>query len=222
MAAAAPDDPMCCHFAIARNLASKQLSPGVEARDKLLLDAIEEKQEKIFKKDGLAATDKGKKELKSVLKLVREEVENYNQHGFGGLRIFTKNGGVIGGIICIGDGDYCGFSFNVDKKKNKKKMAITVERHDASMSSVVTQKETPISNRLANAYDKQGAQSFAFSVPLLCTSCHPGLKEARYQHFNSRNQCNEVRNQLYCSMRLKPNQVSGQALEARQFPYLLV
>ena len=220
MAAAAPDDPMCCHFAIARNLASKQLSPGVEARDKLLLDAIEEKQEKIFKKDGLAATDKGKKELKSVLGLVREEVENYNQHGFGGLRIFTKNGGVIGGNINIGDGDLSGFSFTVDKKKKKKKMAITVERRDASVR--MEDLEDPVLCRLANAYHEQGAQRFVFNVPLLCTSCQPRLKEARYQHFNSRNQCNEVRNQLYCSMRLKPNQVSGQALEARQFPYLLV
>ena len=127
MAAAAPDDPMCCHFAIARNLSSKQLSPGVEARDKLLLEMIEEQQEKIFKKEGLAATDKGKKELKTVLGLVRSEVESCAQHGLLKLVILTKNGGIIGGIIYIGGAEFSGFSFIVDKKKKKNKVAITVQ-----------------------------------------------------------------------------------------------
>ena len=36
---------LCCHFGLARNLSE---NPGVKARDKWLLDQIEEKQEKIF------------------------------------------------------------------------------------------------------------------------------------------------------------------------------
>ena len=71
----AAEPPLCCHSALASNLSSRQLCPGVRARDKLLLDLIEEKQEKIFeekfvkisKKEHLAVTDKGKKELKTVL-----------------------------------------------------------------------------------------------------------------------------------------------------------
>ena len=185
MAAAAPDDPMCCHFAIARNLSSKQLSPGVEARDKLLLEVIEEKQEKIFEKEGLAATDKGKKELKTVLGLVRSQVESCDQHGLVKLVvILTKNGGIIGGSIYIGGAAFSGFCFIVDKKKKEKKMAITVETKKPG-SGGKWRKENPIGARLVEAMTYQGAQDFHFSVPLLCTSCQPRLKEARYQYFNS-------------------------------------
>ena len=80
-------DPLCCHFALAKNLAERKMTCGVEARDKLLMDTIEAKQEEIFEeKEGLAETDKGKKTLKTVLKLVRIEVEVLQKscglHGF--------------------------------------------------------------------------------------------------------------------------------------------
>ena len=34
-------DPLCCHFALAKDLAEKKMPCGVGARDKLLMDAIE-------------------------------------------------------------------------------------------------------------------------------------------------------------------------------------
>ena len=123
-------DPLCCHFALAKNLAERKMTCGVEARDKLLMDTIEAKQEEIFEeKEGLAETDKGKKTLKTVLKLVRIEVENLQKscdlHGFWRLEIVNKSSGVIGGIFRIEDSM---FSFLVDKKK-KSQMGLTVQKH---------------------------------------------------------------------------------------------
>ena len=118
-------DPLCCHFALAKDLAEKKMPCGVGARDKLLMDAIEAKQEEIFqKKDGrLAETDKEKKALKSVLKLVRTEVENLTDlHGFWRLEIIKKSSGIIGGVFRLEDTT---FTFLVDKKKKK---AISVEK----------------------------------------------------------------------------------------------
>ena len=100
----------------------------MEARDKLLLDVIEDKQEKIFEKEGLAATDKGKKELKLLLVLVRREVENCGLHGLVELFIVSKNGSIFGGTFSTVDAV---FSFIVDKKKTKKKMSIALERFEA-------------------------------------------------------------------------------------------
>ena len=120
---AAPDDPMCCHFALARNCAKKKICPGVRARDKLVWDMIEDKQEKIFTKEGLAETDKGKKELKTLLGLVRREGEK-EKMSVGQLQLMTKSGSVIGGFFRIGQAL---FSFIVDKKKKKNKVAITVQ-----------------------------------------------------------------------------------------------
>ena len=125
-------DPLCCHFALAKNLAEKKMTCGVEARDKLLMDAIEAKQEGIFaNKEGLAETDKGKKILKSVLKLVRIEVENLEKncdlHGFWQLGILNKSSGVIGGVLMIEDSQ---FSFLVDNKKKKYQMGLTMQKLD--------------------------------------------------------------------------------------------
>ena len=39
--AGSPPDPLCCHFALAKDLAEKKMDPGVRARDKLLLDVVE-------------------------------------------------------------------------------------------------------------------------------------------------------------------------------------
>ena len=181
----AAEPPLCCHSALASNLSSRQLCPGVRARDKLLLDLIEEKQEKIFeekfvkisKKEDLAVTDKGKKELKTVLGLLRKEVENCDLTGLVGLQIVTKSGGVFGGGFLIDGTD---FNFIVDNKKKKgKKMAITVERIDARP------KENSILDKLVNAINNQGARRFGFTIPLRCTSCQPRLKEARYQEHKS-------------------------------------
>ena len=47
--AGSPPDPLCCQYALAKDLAKKKMDPGVRARDKLLLDAIEDKQREIFK-----------------------------------------------------------------------------------------------------------------------------------------------------------------------------
>ena len=118
-------DPLCCHFALAKDLAEKKMPCGVGARDKLLMEAIEAKQEDIFqeKQGRLAETDKEKKALKSVLKLVRTEVENLNPslHGFWRLEIIGKSSGIIGGIFRLEDNM---FTFLVDKKKK----ALTIEK----------------------------------------------------------------------------------------------
>ena len=183
---------LCCHFGLARNLSEKKVCPGVKARDKWFLDEIEEKQEKIFYREvgaegreGLAATDKGKKDLKTVLCLVRKEVENLQdncgQYGVWQLKIMTKNGGIIGGWVGVQD---TGFFFNVEKKKNKKKMAITVERPDSMESGKELWKEGKLLNSLVKA-----TQTFSLTIPLRCglncsgASCQPRLKEARYGYF---------------------------------------
>ena len=174
---ASPDDSMCCHFALARNCAKKKICPGVQARDKLVWDMIEDKQEKIFEKEGLAGTDKEKKELKSVLGLVRREAESWGHHGFELLRIITKSGGIIGGSFDMQDAS---FFFNVEKKKkNKKKMTLTVERHSHKDGAKFT---SALLWSLEKATVHQGAQCFRFRFPLRCASCQPGLKEARYKH----------------------------------------
>ena len=62
-----PPDPLCCHYALAKDLGEKKMDTGVRARDKLVMDAIEAKQRDIFlKRDGLAETDKEKKKLRSL------------------------------------------------------------------------------------------------------------------------------------------------------------
>ena len=201
---------LCCHFGLARNLSKKKLCPGVKARDKWLLDEIEEKQEKIFYgeegpvgKEELAATDKEKKDLKTVLALVRREVENLqescSEYGLQQLRIVTKNGGILGGWVGVQD---TGLYFAVEKKKKqKKKMAITVERRDSKEDckkfpmlnshdkAQAFCKESPIVNSLVKARVHQAAQAFTLTIPLRCglncsgASCHPRLKEARWGYF---------------------------------------
>ena len=61
-------DPLCCHFALAKNLAERKMACGVDARDKLLMDTIEAKQVEIFdEKEGrLAETDKEWNILRAV------------------------------------------------------------------------------------------------------------------------------------------------------------
>ena len=177
---------LCCHFGLARKLSE---NPGVKARDKWLLDQIEEKQEKIFYgevgaegRGGLAATDKGKKELKTVLSLVRREVESCSLYGLWQLKIMTKNGGIIGGTVSIED---TGFFFTVEKKKNKKAMAINVERPVSIESGKELWKGGQMLNNLAKA-----SQAFSLTFPLQCglncsgASCKPRLKEARYIYFD--------------------------------------
>ena len=90
-------DHLCCLFALAKNLAEEKMPCGVDARDKLLMDTIEAKQEEIFeRKEGLAKMDKEKKTLKSVLKLVRAEVEKLKHlHGFWRLEIVRKSSGAV-------------------------------------------------------------------------------------------------------------------------------
>ena len=126
-------DPLCCHFALAKDLAEKKMPCGVGARDKLLMDAIEAKQEEIFqeKQGRLAETDKEKKALKAILKLVRTEVENLNQnlHGFWQLEIIKKSNGIIaGGVFRLEDTT---FTFLVDKKKK----ALIVEKLECGVSN---------------------------------------------------------------------------------------
>ena len=162
---------MCCHFALARNCAKKKICPGVQARDKLVWDMIEDKQEKIFEKEGLAGTDKEKKELKSVLGLVRREAESWGHHGFELLRIITKSGGIIGGSFDMQDAS---FFFNVEKKKNKKKMTITVERHSHKDGAKFT---SPLCWSLEKATVHQGAKSFHYRFP--CAVLHVSLDSRR-------------------------------------------
>ena len=130
---------------------------------------------------GLAATDKGKKELKTVLSLVRREVESCCQYGLWQLKIMTKNGGIIGGTVSIED---TGFFFTVEKKKNKKAMAITVERPVSSESVKELWKGGQMLKNLAKA-----SQTFSLTFPLRCrlncsgASCKPRLKEPRSGYF---------------------------------------
>ena len=169
-------DPLCCHFALAKNLAERKMTCGVEARDKLLMDTMEAKQEEIFEeKEGLAETDKGKKALRSVLKLVRTEVENLQEncdlHGFWRLEIVSKSSGVIGGFFRIEDSM---FGFLVDKKKKK----LTVEKLGKYEPEGNVCRDYPIFCTLFGA-QRQGAKFFCFTFPLRCAACRGGGKEAR-------------------------------------------
>ena len=186
---AAPD-PLCCHFALAKNLAEKKMPCGVDARDKLLMDTIEAKQEEIFeeKQGRLAETDKEKKTLTAVLKSVRTEVENLKQgsdlHGFCRLEILKKSSGIIGGIFKIED---TLFTFMLDKKKKKKnQVAITVEKMGKLKE---LEGNISISYSLSIFFDaeRQGAKSFCFTFPLRCAACRGGGKEARLEQ-NLQNQ----------------------------------
>ena len=181
-------DPQCCHFALAKSLAEKEMPCGVNARDRLLMDTIEAKQEEIFEeKEGrLAETDKEKKILKAVLKSVRNEVENLKQdcdsceglHGFWRLEIVKKSSGIIGGLFRIEDTT---FSFLLDKKKRKKnQVALTVEKScgaDKNGRSIC--ELYPIFCSMMDAHMRQGAKSFCFTFPLRCAACRGGGKEAR-------------------------------------------
>ena len=174
-------DPLCCHFALAKDLAEKKMPCGVGARDKLLMDAIEAKQEEIFqKKDGrLAETDKEKKALKSVLKLVRTEVENLNQnlHGFWQLEIIKKSNGIIaGGVFRLEDTT---FTFLVDKKKKAltiEKLESGGERNDGDIKA-----KYPIFCTLMDA-QRQGGKNFCFTFPLRCAACRGGGKKDRLEN----------------------------------------
>ena len=172
-------DPLCCHFALAKDLAEKKMPCGVGARDKLLMDAIEAKQEEIFqKKDGrLAETDKEKKALKSVLKMVRTEVENLNQnlHGFLQLEIIKKSSGIIGGVFRLED---TMFTFLVDKKKK----ALTVEKLESGGPNEGNIKnQYPIFCTLMDGLARSG-KNFCFTFPLRCAACRGGGKEDRLEH----------------------------------------
>ena len=182
---AAPD-PLCCHFALAKNLAEKKMPCGVDARDKVLMDTIEAKQEEIFeeKQGRLAETDKEKKTLTAVLKSVRTEVENLKQgsdlHGFWRLEIVRKSSGIIGGLFRIED---TLFTFMLDKKKKKKnQVAITVEKVGKTNEDERNIcKQYPTYCTLFDATVRQGAKSFCFTFPLRCAACRGGGKEARLE-----------------------------------------
>ena len=113
----------CCHFALAKHLAEEKKDCGVQARDKLVMDTIEQGQRGA--PEGFTDTDKGRKMLKSVHKLVRAEVENCGLHGFVHLEIVTKNSRVIGGFFLV---DGTCFNFLVDKKTKGKQMSISMEK----------------------------------------------------------------------------------------------
>ena len=186
---AAPD-PLCCHFALAKNLAEKKMPCGVDARDKLLMDTIEAKQEEIFeeKQGRLAETDKEKKTLTAVLKSVRTEVENLKQgsdlHGFWRLEIVRKSSGIIGGLFRIED---TLFTFMLDKKKKKKnQVAITVEKM-GKLKELEGKPNISISLSIFFDAERQGAKSFCFTFPLRCAACRGGGKEARLEQ-NLQNQ----------------------------------
>ena len=206
--AGSPPDPLCCHYALAKDLAKRKMDPGVRARDKLLLDAIEDKQREIFKeRDGLAETDKEKKVLRTVLRLVRSEVENIERsrklHGLASLEILTKNNGIIGGSFQIEkDGMFC---FLVDKKNKKKK--ITLEEFDDTSlerpilcqlmktrwrssgptgtcrnTGVILAAETLL--EASEAPSGGVGTSYCFTFPLRCTACLGGAKVTRYFKWN--------------------------------------
>ena len=205
--AGSPPDPLCCHYALAKDLAKKKMDPGVRARDKLVLDAIEDKQREIFKeRDGLAETDKERKVLRTVLRLVRNEVENLernrNLHRLVKLEILTKNNGIIGGSFQIEkDGMFC---FLVDKKNKKKK--ITLEELDNTVNKNL---ERPIFCQLMKTRWRSSeprnvgvilaaetlleaseapsggvGTSYCFTFPLRCTACLGGAKVTRYFKWN--------------------------------------
>ena len=202
--AGSPPDPLCCHYALAKDLAKRKMDPGVRARDKLLLDAIEDKQREIFKeRDGLAETDKERKVLRTVLRLVRSEVENMersrNLHRLWGLEILTKNNGIIGGSFQIEeDGWFC---FLVDKKNKKKK--ITLEEFDnksletpilcqlrktrwrsSGPSTGVILAAEILRDEASEAPSGGVGTSYCFTFPLRCTACLGGAKVTRYFKWN--------------------------------------
>ena len=202
--AGSPPDPLCCHYALAKDLAKRKMDPGVRARDKLLLDAIEDKQREIFKeRGGLAETDKEKKVLRTVLRLVRSEVENIERsrklHGLASLEILTKNNGIIGGSFQIEkQGMFC---FLVDEKNKKKK--ITLEEFDNKslerpilcqlMKTRWRSSEPRNTGVILAAETLRGASeapsggvgtSYCFTFPLRCTACLGGAKVTRYFKWN--------------------------------------
>ena len=177
--AGTPPDPRCCHYALAKDLGEKKMDPGVQARDKLVMDAIEAKQRDIFlEKDGLAETDKEKKKLRSVLSFVRSELENLqksrNLHGFWRLEIYTKstNSGIVGGSFSIED---TVFFFLVDKKTKKKKGGVTITLEEEGKHPMKKTEEMPI---FWNLYTQ--TTPFFFCFPLRCTACLGGAGESRY------------------------------------------
>ena len=186
--AGTPPDPRCCHYALAKDLGEKKMDPGVRARDKLVMDAIEAKQRDIFlRRDGLAETDKEKKKLRSVLSLVKSELENLqksrNLHGFWRLEIYTKstNSGIVGGSFSIED---TVFFFLVDKKKKKKKGGVTITLEEERKYPVKNPpEEMPI---FWNFRTQTQTTPFFLDFPLRCTACLGGAKEPRY----FKNKCN--------------------------------
>ena len=206
--AGSPPDPLCCHYALAKDLAKRKMDPGVRARDKLLMDAIEDKQREIFEeRDGLAETDKERKVLRTVLRLVRNEVENLernrNLHRLVKLEILTKNNGIIGGSFQIEEHGW--FCFLVDKKNKKKK--ITLEEFDnksletpilcqlmktrwRSSGPTGTCRNTGVilaAETLLEASEAPSGgvgTSYCFTFPLRCTACLGGAKVTRYFKWN--------------------------------------
>ena len=114
----------CCHFALAKHLDKEKKECGVQARDKLVMDTIEQGQR--VAPEGFTDTDQGRMMLKSVHKLVRAEVENCGLHGFVHLQIVTKNRRIIGGFFLLVDG--ASVYFLVDKKTTGKQMSISMEK----------------------------------------------------------------------------------------------
>ena len=186
--AGSPPDPLCCHFALAKDLAEKKMDPGVRARDKLLLDVVEDKQKEIFKEmHGLAETDKERKILRSVLRLVRIEVENIcksrNIHGFWRLEILTKNSGIIGGTFRVEDTMFC---FLLDKKRKKQsQLTITLEElKKVKGPRKDPKKENPIFCHFMETGWRgracgRTAPDYCFTFPLRCAACLDGAKEPR-------------------------------------------
>ena len=178
--AGTPPDPRCCHYALAKDLGEKKMDPGVRARDKLVMDAIEAKQRDIFR-DGLAETDKEKKKLRSVLSLVKSELENIrksrNLHGFWRLGIFTKNNGIVGVTFSIED---TMFFFLVDKKTKKKRGGLTITlEEEGKLPMKKISEEMPLFWNFTIQTQTQTTRFF-LDFPLRCTACLGGAKEPRY------------------------------------------
>ena len=176
--AGTPPDPRCCHYALAKDLGEKKMDPGVRARDKLVMEAIETKQRDVFlKRDGLAETDKEKKKLRTVLSLVKSELENLrksrNLHGFWRLGIFTKNNGIVGVTFSIED---TMFFFLVDKKTKKKRGGLTITLEEEGKHPMKKFEKMPI---FWNFWTQTQTAPF-FWFPLRCTACLRGAREPRY------------------------------------------
>ena len=186
--AGTPPDPRCCHYALAKDLGEKKMDPGVRARDKLLMDVIEAKQRDVFlRRDGLAETDKEKKKLRTVLSLVKSELENLrksrNLHGFWRLGIFTKNNGIVGVTFSIED---TVFLFMVDKKTKKKRGGLTITlEEEGKLPMKKISEEMPLFWNFTIQTQTQTTRFF-LDFPLRCTACLGGAKEPRY----FKNKCN--------------------------------